>query len=78
MKISDMSSNGAASEKRVDVDSTAGNPANQASSSDNSPTLMNTPEPKARGFRADQLIDMAGDDSYRLTPEAPRKIKMKG
>jgi hypothetical protein len=78
MKVSDSSSNGAVSEKRVSVTSSAGSPANQASASDNSATNMNTPELKERGFRADQLIDMAGDDSYRLATEAPRKTKMKG
>lgn len=78
MKVSDMSSNGAVSEKRVSVESTSGNPSKQASSSDNGATNMNTPGLKERGSRCDQLIDMAGDDSYRLATEAPRKTKMKG
>lgn len=78
MKISDMSSNGSISDKRIDVASSSGNPAMQASDSDNSPTMMNTPEMKERGSRADALIEMAGDDSYRLGTEAPRKAKIKG
>lgn len=78
MKSNDMSSNGTASEKRVSVESTPGDAARQATATDNSVTNMNTPELKERGFRADQLIDMAGDDGYRLSTEAPRKTKMKG
>lgn len=78
MKISDMSSNGSTSTSRIDVTSTSGDPSKQASSSDNSPTMMNTPGMKERGSRADQLIEMAGDDSYRLSTEEPRKGKIKG
>lgn len=78
MKVSDMSSNGTKSDKRISVQSASGDPSKQASSSDNSPVAMNTPEPKPRGFRADQLVEMAGDDSYSLKGEAPRRSKMKG
>lgn len=78
MKANDMSSNGTASEKRVSVTSAPGDASRQASVSDNSPTNMNTPELKERGFRADQLIDMAGEDGYRLSTEPARKSKMKG
>lgn len=48
------------------------------SQEDNSPVNMNTPGLKPRGFRADQLVEMANDDAYRLGTEAPRKDKMKG
>lgn len=78
MKSTDMSSNGVKSEKRIAVESASGDPSRQASASDNSPIPMNTPGLKPRGFRADQLIEMAGDDGYRLGTEAPRKDKMKG
>lgn len=79
MKSTDMTPNGQQTDDRASFDSTAptGGITN-VSKSDNSPTLMNTPEPKERGFRADQLIEMAGDDGYRLTPEAPRRDKIKG
>lgn len=78
MKVSDMSSNGARSDKRVSVSSASGNPSKQASSSDNSPVMMNKAGMKSRGSRADELVEMVGDDSYRLGTEAPRKSKMKG
>lgn len=77
MKSTEMTS-GQKSEKRVGVDSADGDPSKQASTEDNSATMMNTPGLKPRGFRADQLIEMAGDDGYRLGTEAPRKDKIKG
>lgn len=79
MKSTELGTNGAQTNDRANFDSTtpSGGITN-VSKADNSPTLMNTPEPKERGFRADQLIEMAGDDGYRLTPEAPRKDKIKG
>lgn len=79
MKITDMNPNGMASASRSSTDSTAPSGGiSNVSQSDNDKTLMNTPEPKARGYRADQLVNMAGDDSYTLLPEAPRKDKMRG
>ena len=81
MKSTNSSVNSQAGEKRQNFDSTAasnGNPAINASASDNSPVMMNTPGLKPRGFRADQLIDMANEDSYRLGTEAPRHDKMPG
>lgn len=48
------------------------------SKADNSPVMMNTPEMKERGSRADALIEMAGNDTYSLGMEAPRKTKIKG
>lgn len=79
MKSTDSLTNGIKSGTRVSLDSTAptGGITN-VSKSDNSPVMMNTPEMKERGSRADALIEMAGDDSYRLGTEAPRKSKMKG
>jgi hypothetical protein len=44
----------------------------------NSPVNMNTPSLKPRAFRADQLIETMGNDSYSLQGEAARKTKMKG
>lgn len=81
MKISDMSTNGVVSEKRISVTGSApsnGNPALNASSSDDSPVMMNKPEMASRGSRADALVEMAGNDSYSLATEAPRMGKMKG
>lgn len=78
MKSTDMSSNGVKSDKRIDVESASGNPSKQASSADNSPVPMNTPGLKPRGYRADQLVEMAGDDGYRLGTESPRREKLKG
>lgn len=78
MKSTDMSSNGVKSEKRIDVESASGNPSKQASTADNSPVMMNKPGMQPRGSRADELVEMAGDDGYRLGTEAPRKSKMKG
>lgn len=79
MKSTDSVTNGIKSGTRVSLDSTppSGGITN-VSRSDNSPVPMNTPEPKERGYRADQLVEMAGDDSYSLVGEAPRKTKMKG
>lgn len=79
MDVKDLSRNGAMSEKRMDVTSTkpTGGISN-VSQSDNSPVMMNTPGMKERGFRADQLIEMAGDDAYRLGQEPARMDKMKG
>ena len=48
------------------------------SQEDNGPINMNCPSTKPRGFRADQLLEMAGMDGYSLTAEAPRRTKMKG
>lgn len=79
MKTTNTSKNTQSGEGRQSFDSTAPSGGiTNVSSADNSPVLMNTPSPKPRGFRADQLIDMASDDGYRLTPEAPRKDKMRG
>lgn len=70
---------GNSTDNRAAFDSTAPSGGiTNVSKSDNSPTMMNTPAPKERGFRADQLVEMAGDDGYRLTPEAPRMDKIKG
>lgn len=79
MKSTDMGGNGQQTDNRASFDSTvpSGGITN-VSASDNSPTMMNTEGLKERGFRADQLIEMAGDDSYRLGTEAPRKDKIKG
>ena len=71
-------SEGMSSPKRIPVESAVGDPSNQTSDSDNLPTNMNTPSLKLRGFRADQLIDMAADEGYRLGVETPRTDKMKG
>lgn len=78
MKLSTMNSNGQMSEKRLDVESASGNPSRQASDADNSPVMMNKPDLAQRGSRADALIEMAGDDSYRLGQEPARKGKIKG
>lgn len=79
MDVKDLSKNGAVSEKRMDISSTkpTGGITN-VSAADNSPVLMNTPEMKERGFRCDQLVEMAGDDTTNLAGEAPRMTKMKG
>jgi hypothetical protein len=80
MKISkNLNTNGMASASLNSVDSTppSGGISN-VSKADNSPINMNTPEPKPRAYRADQLIDTMSDDSYSLTVEAPRMTKMKG
>lgn len=79
MKITDTVENGMKSDKRIDVQDTAASGGiSNVSQSDNSPVMMNTPGMKERGFRADQLIEMAGDDGYRLGTEASRMEKMKG
>lgn len=79
MDIKDLSKNGVTSGKRMDVDSTSPSAGlTNVSASDNSPVNMNTPEMKPRGYRCDQLVEMAGDDGYDLGGEAPRKTKMKG
>lgn len=70
-----------ASQSRQDFSSTPptnGSVPIQMTAADNSPTNMNKPELALRGSRADALIDMAGDDAYRLGLEAPRTGKMKG
>lgn len=81
MKLSNnLNSNGMATATRASIDSTppSGGISN-VSEADNTPTLMNMASgPKERGSRADALIEMASNDSYRLTEEAPRKGKMKG
>jgi len=79
MKITDLTPNGMASSKRVDVaDTTPSNGFSNVSSTTNSATNMNAPELKQRSWRSDQLVEMAGDDSFRIANEAPRHTKMKG
>lgn len=79
MKSTDTVSNGLKSESRVSLDSAAPSAGiTNVSKSDNAPVMMNKPELAERGSRADALIEMAGDDAYRLGTEAPRKSKMKG
>lgn len=79
MKSTEMGNNGMKTDNRAAFDSTVptGGITN-VSASDNSPVPMNTPGLKERGFRADQLIEMAGDDTYRLGTESPRMDKIKG
>lgn len=73
--------NGLAGEDRQSFESATSsggaNPTN-VSAEDNASVMMNTPGLKPRAFRADQLIEMAGDDMGRLGIEAPRTDKMKG
>lgn len=73
-------SNGSVSESRVSVESTAPTQGfSNVSQEDNASVLMNMASGvKPRGSRADALIDMANDDGYRLTTEAPRRGKIKG
>lgn len=74
-------SSGYAGQDRQSFESTSptnGAVPKQMTDSYNLPTNMNTPGLKERGFRADQLVEMAGDDSYRLGLEAPRFDKIKG
>lgn len=79
MKSTDSVSNGLKSGSRVSLDSAAPSGGiTNVSKSDNSPVMMNKPEMAERGSRADALIEMAGDDSYRLGTEAPRRGKIKG
>lgn len=47
------------------------------SQQDNASVLMNLPEMASRGSRADALVEMAGEDGYRLSQEI-RKTKIKG
>lgn len=79
MKSTDMTTNGKASASRASIDSTPpqGGITN-VSEADNMPVMMNKPGMLPRGSRADALIEMAGDDSYRLGTEAPRFGKIKG
>lgn len=74
-------SNGQAGDDRQTFESTSpskgGAPTN-VSAEDNGAVMMNTPGLKPRAFRADQLIDMAGDDMGRLGIEPSRTDKMKG
>lgn len=79
MKSTDVTPNGSKSMERANFDSTppSGGISN-VSKADNSPVMMNTLGLKERGFRADQLIEMAGDDAYRLGQEPARMDKMKG
>lgn len=79
MKSTDSLTNGIKSGTRVSLDSTppSGGITN-VSKADNSPVMMNTPEMKERGSRADALVEMAGNDTYSLAMEAPRKSKIKG
>lgn len=81
VKADGVISNGQAGDERQTFESsspTNGSVPKQMTDSDNSPVMMNTPGLKQRGFRADQLVEMAGDDSGRLSIEAPRMVKMKG
>lgn len=79
MDIKDLSKNGVTSGKRMDVDSTSPSGGiTNVSAQDDSPVNMNTPGMKPRGFRCDQLVEMAGDDSYDLGGESPRRTKMTG
>lgn len=79
MKSTEMGSNGMKSVPRAQFDSTPPSKGiTNVSATDNSPVMMNKPELADRGSRADALIEMAGDDSYRLNVEAPRRSKMKG
>lgn len=79
MDIKDMSRNGSTSDKRMEVSSTtpSGGLTN-VSGTDNSPVNMNTPSPKPRAYRCDQLVETMGDDSYDLGGESPRHTKMVG
>lgn len=74
-------SNGQAGDARMTFESTSpskgGAPTN-VSVQDDGAVMMNTPGLKPRSFRADQLIDMAGDDMGRLGIEPSRTDKMKG
>ena len=45
---------------------------------DSDMTLMNLPSPALRSQRADALIETMGTDTYSLTPEKARNLKMKG
>lgn len=79
MKSTDTKTNTSSGEGRQSFGSTAPSGGiTNVSAEDNSPVNMNTPGLKPRGFRADQLVDMAADDTGRLGTEPPRKDKMKG
>lgn len=79
MKSTDAKANTTSGEARQNFGSTpASGGITNVSQEDNSPVNMNTPGLKPRGFRADQLVEMAGDDTGRLGTEPPRKDKMKG
>lgn len=79
MKITEMTPNGQASSKRVDVTDTPPSAGfSNVSSGNNAETNMNTPGLKPRSFRTDQLVEMAGMDNFTLANEAPRMDKMKG
>jgi hypothetical protein len=86
--IKDKSTPTITSKDRMTVESTtpsAGSITN-VSGSFNSPVLMNAPEMKERGWRADQLVEMAGEDGNDNPPgnrssllgNEVRKTKMKG
>lgn len=79
VSLKDLSKNGECSTSRIDVSGTAPSGGlSNVSKSDNSAVMMNKPELAARGSRADDLIEMAGDDTYRLGQEPARKGKIKG
>lgn len=86
--IKDKSSPTITSPNRMIVESTtpsAGSITN-VSGPYNAPVLMNAPEMKERGWRADQLVEMAGEDGNDAPPGSRssllgneiRKTKMKG
>jgi hypothetical protein len=78
MKITDTNTPTVKSGTRIPVtDSEPQTPTN-VTAADDSPVMMNLPEPATRGSRADALIAMAQDDTYRLGQEAARNKKMKG
>lgn len=79
MKATNLGTNGQQTDNRASFDSTvpSGGISN-VSQSDNAPVMMNKPGMAERGSRADALIEMAGDDTYRLGQEPARKGKIKG
>lgn len=79
MKATDLSQNGYASEKRVNVDSTSPSGGiSNVSQQDNGKVMMNKPEMDTRGSRADSLVDIMNMDGERLGQEAPRHTKIVG
>lgn len=79
MNVKDLSKNGTTSESRIEVTGTAPTAGfSNVSQADNSQVMMNKPGLDERGSRADALIEMAGDDTYRLGQEPARKGKIKG
>jgi hypothetical protein len=79
MKATDMTPNGVASKKRVDVTDIAPTQGfSNVSEGSNAATNMNAPELKERSWRTDQLVEKSGVDGFTLANEAPRMTKMKG